>query len=195
MSAFNDIFYILLNTVISLALLVFLLRLILQLVRADFYNPISQTIVKLSNPLVLPLRRLLPPLGRVDSASLLVALAVQAVGITLLCKLLFNGFPNPAQILLWSMIGLCAAVLNLYFFAIIGSIILSWVAQGSYNPGAQLLYQITEPVLAPFRKLIPPLGGLDLSPILVFLSINVLEVVLRHMGASVGLHPALVMGL
>lgn len=195
MSAFNDIFYILLNTVISLALLVFLLRLILQLVRADFYNPISQTIVKLSNPLVLPLRRLLPPLGRVDSASLLVALAVQAVGITLLCKLLFNGFPNPAQILLWSMIGLCAAVLNLYFFAIIGSIILSWVAQGSYNPGAQLLYQITEPVLAPFRKLVPPLGGLDLSPILVFLSINVLEVVLRHMGASVGLHPALVMGL
>ena len=195
MSAFNDISYLILNTLVSLALLVFMLRLILQLVRADFYNPISQTIVKLSNPLVLPLRRLLPPLGRIDSASLLLAFAVQAIGITLLCKLLFNGFPNPAQILMWSVIGLCATVLNLYFFAIIGSIILSWVAQGSYNPGAQLLHQITEPVMAPFRKLIPPLGGLDLSPILVFLSINVLEVLLRHMATSVGLHPALVMGL
>jgi YggT family protein len=195
MSAFNDISYLLLNTLISLTLLVFMLRLILQLVRADFYNPISQAIVKLSNPLVLPLRRLLPPLGRIDSASLLLAFAVQAIGITLLCKILLGVFPNPAQILLWSVIGLCAMVLKLYFFAIIGSIILSWVAQGSYNPGAQLLYQITEPVMAPFRKLIPPLGGLDLSPILVFLSINVLEVLLRHMGASVGLHPALVMGL
>lgn len=195
MSAFNDISYLLLNTLISLTLLVFMLRLILQLVRADFYNPICQAIVKLSNPIVLPLRRLLPPLGRIDSASLLLAFAVQAIGITLLCKILFGAFPNPAQILLWSVIGLCAMVLNLYFFAIIGSIILSWVAQGSYNPGAQLLYQITEPVMAPFRKLIPPLGGLDLSPILVFLSINVLEVLLRHMGASVGLHPALVMGL
>ncbi|WP_372863761.1 YggT family protein [Spongiibacter sp.] len=195
MSAINDISYLLVNTLVSLALLVFLLRLILQLVRADFYNPICQTIVKVSNPLVLPLRRLIPAMGRIDSASLIIAAIVQAIGIALLCKLLFNALPNPAQLLLWSAIGLCAAVLNFYFFAIIGSIILSWVAQGSYNPGAQLLHQVTEPVMAPFRKLVPPLGGLDLSPIFVFLTINVLEVLLRHMGASVGLHPALVMGL
>ncbi len=195
MSAFNDIAYLLVNTLVSLALLVFLLRLILQLVRADFYNPICQTIVKVSNPAVLPLRRLIPAMGRIDSASLLIAVLIQAVGIALLCQLLFNALPNPAQLALWSVIGLCAAVLNFYFFAIIGSIILSWVAQGSYHPGVQLLHQVTEPVLAPFRKLVPPLGGLDLSPILVFLSINVLEVLMRHMAASVGLHPALVMGL
>jgi len=195
MSAANDISYLLVNTTVGLALIVFLLRLILQLVRADFYNPICQTIVKISNPLVLPLRRVLPPLGRIDSASLLIAFAIQALGIVVLCRLLFGAIPNPAQILLWSAIGLAGAVVNFYFFAIIGSIILSWVAQGSYNPGAQLLYQVTEPVMAPFRKLVPPLGGLDLSPIFVFLLINVIEVLLRHMGASVGLHPALVIGL
>ena len=195
MSAVNDISYLLVNTAVGLALIVFLLRLILQLVRADFYNPICQTIVKVSNPLVLPLRRVLPPLGRIDSASLLIAFAIQALGIVLLCRLLFGGIPNPAQVLIWSVIGLAAAVVNFYFFAIIGSIILSWVAQGSYNPGAQLLYQVTEPVMAPFRKLVPPLGGLDLSPIFVFLVINVVEVLLRHLGASVGLHPALVIGL
>ena len=195
MSAANDISYLLVNTAVGLALIVFLLRLILQLVRADFYNPICQTIVKISNPLVLPLRRVLPPLGRIDSASLLIAFAIQALGIVVLCRLLFGAIPNPAHILLWSAIGLVGAVVNFYFFAIIGSIILSWVAQGSYNPGAQLLYQVTEPVMAPFRKLVPPLGGLDLSPIFVFLLINVIEVLLRHMGASVGLHPALVIGL
>ena len=195
MSAVNDISYLLVNTAVGLALIVFLLRLILQLVRADFYNPICQTIVKISNPLVLPLRRVLPPLGRIDSASLLIAFAIQAIGIVVLCRLLFGALPNPAQILLWSVIGLAGAIVNFYFFAVIGSIILSWVAQGSYNPGAQLLYQVTEPVMAPFRKLVPPLGGLDLSPIFVFLAINVIEVLLRHLGASVGLHPALVIGL
>ena len=138
MSAANDISYLLVNTTVGLALIVFLLRLILQLVRADFYNPICQTIVKISNPLVLPLRRVLPPLGRIDSASLLIAFAIQALGIVVLCRLLFGAIPNPAQILLWSAIGLAGAVVNFYFFAIIGSIILSWVAQGSYNPGAQL---------------------------------------------------------
>ena len=195
MSAVNDISYLLVNTAVGLALIVFLLRLILQLVRADFYNPICQTIVKVSNPLVLPLRRVLPPLGRIDTASLLIAFAIQAIGIVVLCRLLFGAMPNPAQIMLWSVIGLAGAVVNFYFFAVIGSIILSWVAQGSYNPGAQLLYQVTEPVMAPFRKLVPPLGGLDLSPIFVFLAINVIEVLLRHLGASVGLHPALVIGL
>ncbi len=195
MGAINDITVLLINSAVSLALMLFLLRMLLQLARADFYNPICQTIVKVSNPAVLPLRRFIPPMGRIDSSSLLVAYAIQAVGIVLLCKLLFNALPNPAQILLWSAIGIASALLSLYFFAIIGSIILSWVAQGSHNPGAQLLQQLTEPVMAPFRKLIPPLGGLDLSPILVFLSINVLEVLLRHAAASAGMPRGLVLGL
>ncbi|GAB3369431.1 YggT family protein [Spongiibacter taiwanensis] len=195
MSAVNEITILLLNTVITLVMLAFLLRMLLQLVRADFYNPICQHLVKATNPVVLPLRRILPPLWSIDSASLLCALIVQAIGITLLAQLYFGLFPNPAQILLWSVLGLCGALLNIYFVAIIASIILSWVAQGSYNPAVQLLQQLTEPVMAPFRKLLPNMGGLDFSPILVFLLINVLEVILRHMAASVGLHPALVLGI
>lgn len=195
MSAVNEITILLLNTVITLVMLAFLLRMLLQLVRADFYNPICQHLVKATNPVVLPLRRILPPLWSIDSASLLCALIVQAIGITLLAQLYFGLFPNPAQILLWSVLGLCGALLNIYFVAIIASIILSWVAQGSYNPAVQLLQQLTEPVMTPFRKLLPNMGGLDFSPILVFLLINVLEVILRHMAASVGLHPALVLGI
>lgn len=195
MSAVNEITSLLLNTLITLALFAFLLRMIFQLVRADYYNPICQFVAKVTSPVVVPLRRAVPSMGRLDSASLLLAVLVQALGIAILFKLYTGGFPNPAQLLLWSIIGVCAALLKIYFIAIIASIIMSWVAQGSYHPGAQLLQQMTEPVLAPFRKLIPAVGGLDLSPILVFLCINVLEVLLRHAAGLVGLHPALVMGL
>lgn len=195
MSAAAEITTMLLNTLVSLAIAAFLLRMILQLVRADFYNPICQFLVKATNPLVIPLRKIIPSVGKVDTASLLLALIAQAIGITLLFQIYGGGFPNPLQLIMWSVIGLCSAVLNLYFFAIIGNIILSWVAQGTNNPGAQILHQITEPVMAPFRKLLPAMGGLDLSPIFVFLCINVLEVMLRHVAASAGLHPALVMGL
>ena len=78
---------------------------------------------------------------------------------------------------------------------LLAMIILSWIAPGSNHPAIYLLYQITEPVMAPFRKLLPPMGGLDLSPILVFILINVIQIALRHTAASVGLHPALVIGI
>jgi YggT family protein len=164
-------------------------------VRADFYNPICQFLVKATNPLVIPLRKIIPSMGKIDTASVLLALIAQAVGIALLFQLYGGGFPNPAQLLIWSVIGLCSALLNLYFFAIIGNIIMSWVAQGGAHPAAQLLYQITEPVMAPFRKILPPMGGLDLSPIFVFLCIKVLEVILRHGAASAALPRGLIMGL
>ncbi|CAA0117436.1 YggT family protein [Zhongshania aliphaticivorans] len=195
MTAAAEITIMLLNTIISLAITAFLLRMILQLVRADFYNPICQFLVKATNPLVIPLRKIIPSMGKIDTASLLLALIAQAVGIALLFQLYGGGFPNPAQLLIWSVIGVCSAILNLYFFAIIGNIIMSWVAQGGAHPAAQLLYQITEPVMAPFRKLLPAMGGLDLSPIFVFLCIKVLEVVLRHGAAAAALPRGLIMGL
>ena len=195
MTAAAEITIMLLNTIVSLAITAFLLRMILQLVRADFYNPICQFLVKATNPLVIPLRKIIPSMGKIDTASVLLALIAQAVGIALLFQLYGGGFPNPAQLLIGSVIGLCSALLNLYFFAIIGNIIMSWVAQGGAHPAAQLLYQITEPVMAPFRKILPPMGGLDLSPIFVFLCIKVLEVILRHGAASAALPRGLIMGL
>jgi YggT family protein len=195
MSAVNEIAGYLLQTAVSLYLLVMLLRFLLHLVRADFYNPISQFIVRATNPLLRPTRKLFPVLGRIDSAALVLALALQFLGIAVLLFLNGIGLPNPMLVLAWSAIGVLGLVINIYFFALLAMIILSWVAPGSHHPAVHLIYQITEPVMAPVRRVLPPLGGLDFSPILVFILINVLQIILRHMAAGVGLHPALVMGV
>ncbi len=195
MTAFSEISGYLVQTLLSLYLLAMLLRFLLQLVRADFYNPISQFLVKITNPLVVPLRRVLPGLAGMDLASLLLSVLLQLAGIATLLLLNGLGLPNVGLLLVWSVLGVLGLLVNVYFFAILAMIILSWVAPGSRHPAVYLLYQITEPVMAPFRRALPPMGGLDLSPILVFILINVIQIALRHMAAGVGLHPALVIGL
>ena len=195
MGAFNEISIYLVQTALTLYMLAMVLRFLLQLVRADFYNPISQFLVKITNPVAIPLRKIIPGLGGLDLASLLLAVLLQMLSIVVLMALYGLGLPNPVLLLLWSALGLLGLLVNIYFFALLAMIILSWLAPGSGNPAVFLLYQITEPVMAPFRKLLPPMGGMDFSPILVFILINVLQIALRHMAAGVGLHPALVIGL
>lgn len=195
MSALSEIGILIVQTIGSLVLFTFVLRLILQLVRADFYNPISQFVVKFTNPLLIPVRRVIPAVGGIDTASVLIILLLQALTIVLLLSLHGAGFPPPLALFLWSVIGVLALVVSFYFYAVLAGIIISWVAPGSYHPAVALLHQLTEPVMAPFRKLLPAMGGLDLSPILVFLTINVVQVLLRHMAASTGLHPLLVFGI
>lgn len=195
MGAMNEIVVYLLQTGLGLYLLLVMLRFVMQLANADFYNPISQFVFKATQPLVGPLQRFLRPFGRFDSASLTLAIALQAAGIMLILALNNIASPNPITLFLWSAIGILGLLLKIYFFALLASIILSWISPGGSNPAVYLLYQITEPVMAPVRKLLPPMGGLDFSPILVFIGINVLEIVVRNLAASVGLYPALVMGL
>jgi len=195
MGAMNEIVIYLLQTGLGLYLLLVMLRFVMQLANADFYNPISQFVFKVTQPLVGALQRFLRPLGRFDSASLTLAVALQAAGIMLVLALNNIASPNPITLFLWSAIGILGLLLKIYFFALLASIILSWISPGGSNPAVYLLYQITEPVMAPVRKLLPPMGGLDFSPILVFIGINVLEIVVRNLAASVGLYPALVMGL
>jgi YggT family protein len=191
----NEIMVYLIQTVLSLLLLAMLLRFLLQLVRADFYNPISQFLAKVTNPLVLPLRKVIPGYGGLDLASLFLAVLLQLLGIVAI--LVLNGIATPPILLLlvWSALGVIGLLVNIYFFALLAMIILSWVAAGSNNPAIHLLYQITEPVMAPFRKMLPPMGGMDFSPILVFILINVIQIALRHMANGVGLAPGLVFGL
>ncbi len=195
MGALNEILVYLLQTFLSLFLLLVMLRFLLQLVRADFYNPISQFLVKVTNPLILPLRKLVPGLWGLDLAALLLLVLVQIAGIA--AMLFLNGFalPNPLLLLLWSVLGIAGLLVNFYFFALLAVIILSWIAPGSHNPVIYLLHQVTEPVMAPFRRLLPAMGGMDFSPILVFIGINVVQIMLRHLAVAVGLHPALVIGL
>jgi YggT family protein len=195
MGAFNEILAYLIQTLLSLYLVAMLLRFLLQLVKADFYNPICQFLVKVTNPLVIPLRKVVPGLAGLDLASLLLALLLQLAGIVLLLLINGLGLPNVALLLVWSLLGVIGLLVNIYFFALLAMIILSWVAAGSNNPAIYLLHQITEPVMAPFRKLLPAMGGMDFSPILVFILINVIQIALRHMATGVGLHPALVIGI
>jgi len=162
------------NTFISLYLLVVILRFLLQVVRADFYNPISQFIVKATNPLLVPMRKVIPGFGGIDVASLVLAILVQALGISLI--MMINGALPVPQVLLWSVINIIAFVLNIYFFGLLISIFASWVAPGSYNPALILINQILEPVTRPVRKMMPDMGGLDISPIIIIMLIQVMSI-------------------
>ncbi|EED34989.1 yggt family protein [Luminiphilus syltensis NOR5-1B] len=195
MGATTEIGIYLIQTVTSLYLILIILRLILHASRADFFNPISQFIARVTNPPLRVLRRGLPSSGRIDLSCVALALLVQSLGIALTLLLIGYMPPNPAIIILWSCVGILGLLVNTYFFALLAMIILSWVAAGSRHPAILLIYQITEPVMAPFRSLLPNFGGLDFSPILLFILINVLQIALRHMAVAVELPARLVIGL
>lgn len=163
----------LISTLIGLYIIIILLRFLLQMVRADFYNPLSQFIVKASNPILKPLRRITPGFYGLDIASLLLAYLLQVVENLLLFTI--QGIQINPLVLLWHSLGsLLTLILYIYFFAILVQVIISWVSPGTYNPATALIHHITEPVMRPARKILPPFSGFDLSPILVFIVINLL---------------------
>lgn len=186
----------LVQTLFNLYLMAVVMRFVLQLVRADFYNPISQFFVKVTDPLIKPLRRVIPGYGGIDIASIVLALLVQTAGIYLIVLISGWSLPNPLQPLLWSIVGIVSLLLNIAFFAILIMIILSWMAPQSQNPAVDLLRQITDPIMRPIQRLIPPIGGLDLSPIFVFITINLLEMlVVRNLAILFQVPRGLIMGL
>ena len=195
MNLLSEIFNYLIQTALSLFLFAVLIRLMLQLAQADFYNPISQFVVRATNPLLLPLRRLIPAIGKLDTASVVLALLVQTTSIIASLALMGYRPANLLILLVWSLIGVLSLAVNLFFFAFLGLIICSWVAPQTNHPALALLQQLTEPVMGPFRRLVPPIGGLDLSPILVFVVINVLGKLLSGMAAQFGMPPGIVPGL
>ncbi|AYC31131.1 YggT family protein [Pseudomonas cavernae] len=189
MTGLNTALIYIVQTLGSLYLLIVLLRFILQLVRADFYNPLSQFVVKATQPLLKPLRRVIPGFAGLDLASLVLAILVQLL--LMLVTLTLMGYGVGAyilQVLIWAVIGVTSLFLKVFFFALIVSVILSWVAPGSYNPGAQLVNQICEPLLAPIRRILPGLGGLDISPIFAFIAINLVDMlVIGNLAAMTGM--------
>ncbi|RFD26981.1 YggT family protein [Pseudomonas sp. GL93] len=174
MLGINDAAIFIIQTLGSLYLLIVLMRFILQLVRANFYNPLCQFVVKATQPLLKPLRRVIPSLFGLDMSSLVLALLLQILLFVVI--LMLNGYQAFTVLLLpWGLIGIFSLFLKIIFWSMIISVIFSWVAPGSRSPGAELVAQITEPVLAPFRRLIPNLGGLDISPIFAFIVIQLLQ--------------------
>lgn len=187
MAPLQEIGSLILQTLGSLYLLVVVLRFLLQLARADFYNPMSQFIVKVTNPPLLPLRRVIPGVMGIDLAAVVLALLVQFVIIELGALILLGGLINPLYALLWSAIGLLALTANIYFWALLIMVIASWVAPQSANPALRLVHQLVEPVMAPFRKIMPDLGGIDISPIFAFLALNIVQVLIKHLAAYAGM--------
>lgn len=166
------------DTLLSLALFVVLARLLLQWARADFRNPIAQAIVRLTNPLILPLRRILPPVGKVDTASVVAVLLVAVVKVGILLAL--RGYGSPG-VQLWVQsvaVELVEALLRTYFYAILLYALLSLIAPGGYSPLQSVLASVCEPVLRPFRRLIPPIAGIDLSPLWAVIAIQAILLLL-----------------
>ena len=169
-SATSAIVFII-NSLAQLYLLVLLLRLLLPWMGINFNNPISQAILRLTSPLVIPVRRILPPIGKIDTATVVVAYGIQYLTI-LIIVLIWRLPPSILPIAITAAVNLVILTLRLFVFAIIIRIILSWLASGSYNPAVAIIDAITEPVLRPFRRRIPSIGGLDISPIFAIILLS-----------------------
>ncbi len=166
----------LLGFVFDALLMVLVIRVWLQLVRADFYNPLSQFIVKVSNPLVLPLRRVIPGFGGIDVATLVLAYLVASLKFILI-PLLNGGGIDIISALFLGLLYLVKQTGVLLFMIMLVMALMSWVVQG-YNPTQQIFHQLTDPVLRPIRRIIPSIGGLDLSILAAFLLLNVINILL-----------------
>ncbi len=170
----QDPILLIIRTVGELYAFIVVLRFLLQLAKADFYNPISQAVARLTNPPLRPLQKIIPRAGRVDLSALVLALGVKVLTLFLLITVSGLAF-DVVQLLISSLAGLFNTILTIYFWAVIGAVIISWIAPSSYHPAPQLILQLTEPLFALARKIIPPIGGLDLSPILIFLAIQIIQ--------------------
>ena len=167
------------RVLLSLALFVVLARLLLQWTRADFRNPICQAVVRLTNPLVIPLRRVLPPMGKVDTASVVALLLVASVEVLILAGLHGTAFPSALQFGEEVVLEIARMLLQTYLFANFLYAVLSLNAPGGYSPLQSVLATLCEPVLRPIRRIIPGISGLDLSPLWACIAIQALLILLR----------------
>jgi YggT family protein len=167
----------LVGTLIDLYVAAVLLRLLLQWVRADFYNPLSQFLVRVTNPVLVPLRRVIPSIGRLDTASLVLMLLLEFASVWIVSRLGSN-LLTALQVLVFAAQKLVLTLLMTYFLLIIIAVILSWVGQRMRHPVVPLVFQLTEPVMRPFRKVIPPIAGIDLSPLFALIAIRFLILLL-----------------
>ena len=167
------------NTLTGIYLLAILLRFLLQVARADFYNPVSQAVFRITDPMVRIFRSFIPGYKGIDFSSLILALVVEAMAICVLIILYGGSIPSVGFIVTWAFVGVLHFMIMVYYYAIIGSIIMSFVMMFSGNmsphPILRLVWQLTEPVMAPIRKIIPSMGGLDFSPIFIFISIGLIR--------------------
>lgn len=167
----------LISTLFSLYIMAVMLRFLLGLVRADFYNPVSQFLVRITNPLLIPLRKVVPSIGKFDSAAMLLMIVLQLAAITLILLLRGEGISSAVLVII-TLATLVSLLINVYMFAIIVEVIISWMNPGSYNPVSSLLHSLTSPLLRPIQHLVPPIAGIDLSPLFAIIGLQVLRMLI-----------------
>jgi len=167
----------LISTLTDLYVTAILLRLLLQWVKADFYNPLSQFLVKVTNPVLVPARRLIPSIGKLDTASVVIMLLLELLQLVIIGLLSQTDF-GFQFLLVFAVRKLLVALLLTYFVLIIARIIISWFANQSRHPLIPLIYQLTEPVLRPISRLLPTMGGVDLSPLIALIALRALLLLL-----------------
>lgn len=168
----------LIKTLFGIYEIIILLRFLMQMVRADFYNPISQFVVKATSLPLKPLRRIIPGWAGMDIASLILLLMVIIIELLLLSLIANLPMPSAIGLIALAIVELLKLTINVFMFSVIILAILSWVSPGGYNPVANLLYQITAPLMRPARRMLPPMGGLDLSPMVVIIVLYLLILLL-----------------
>ena len=175
----KSVLIFLFKTLMDLYLLTFLLRFVMQWVRASHYNPFAQFVYKVTSPLVAPARRFLPSFRGIDTPTLVVRIALEILATWVLLLLAGLSFPI-GPLLIFALLRLLSLVLLFYFGAVLLNALLSWFASGGRNPMAVMLGELVEPVLRPARLLLPPISGLDLSPIIVIVLLQVMMIALQQ---------------
>ena len=162
------------TTLFSLYILAVMLRFLLGMVRADFYNPVSQFLVRITNPVLVPMRKIIPGIGKVDTASIVLLLVLQVIMLTVIA--LLRGVSVPILGLIMLAVGeLIMLLINIFLFAIIVQVIISWVNPGNYNPISSLLHSLTSPIMRPIQRILPPFSGIDLSPLAALIGLQVVR--------------------
>ncbi|MCG6941899.1 MAG: YggT family protein [Thiohalocapsa sp.] len=174
---FTNPLIFLIKTLFGLYITLVVIRFLLQWARADFYNPISQFVVKLTSPVLRPLRKVIPGFRGLDIASLVLAWLLQALELMLLAMLFGLGL-RPLAALAWAIPALFGLVISIFLFAILIRVILSWVSPDPYNPAIDLLNRLTDPILVPAQRLLPPISGIDLSPMVAMVGLVLLQMLL-----------------
>ncbi len=168
----------LVQTLFGFYILAVVLRFLLQAVRADFYNPLVQLLVRITNPLLMPLRRVIPSYRGLDLAALVLALVLQFIEMSLITLLLKQPV-SMGTLLLLTVLELIKLLINIYLWGVIIQALMSWFSTDPYQPATRILAQLTAPVLRPARRLIPPISGIDLSPMLVVVALIFISLLLQ----------------
>ncbi|MFU8896787.1 MAG: YggT family protein [Gammaproteobacteria bacterium] len=178
----NAALFFVIKTLLDLYLIAFILRFLLQWARADFHNPLSQFILRITDPAVRPLRRLVPGWRGFDLSPLVALFLLQLVVTATLSFMATGAVMSAGMLFYYALLRILVGTVRLYFFAILAHVILSWVSPGHWNPLISVLHSLTQPVLRPVRRIIPPIGGLDLSPLFVLIGLQALLIMLRLPG-------------